>query len=82
MDVTLSDQESAAIQHALRTYLTDLHSEIHNTDDRHFKDGLKDEQEVLEAALAKLADARGRSELRDADGREVVRLITLWWTED
>jgi hypothetical protein len=81
VDVTLNEEESAVLQRALQTYLSELRSEISDTDDRKFKDGLKHEREVLERVAETLAATKGRSELRDSEGREVVRIITYWWAE-
>jgi hypothetical protein len=81
VEITFTEDESAALQRALHTYLSDLRSEILDTDDRQFRAGLREEREVLEAAVAKLEATRGQSELRDESGREIVRVVTLWWTD-
>lgn len=82
MEVALNEEESAALQRALRTYLSDLRMEIGQTDDRHFRDNLKHERTVLEDVVTKLGSAKGSSELRDEGGREVVRVVSLWWTDE
>lgn len=74
MDVSLTEEESAALQKALRTYLSDLGPEISNTDNPRFKAGLKHERTVLESALQKLDHAS-----RPPTGNEVI-LVHLWWT--
>jgi hypothetical protein len=81
VDVTLKEEESAVLQRALQTYLSELRSEISDTDDRQFKAGLKHEREVLERVAETLAATKGQSELRDSQGREVVRVVTYWWAE-
>ena len=75
MEVALTEEESVALQKALRTYLSDLGSEISDTDNHAFKDGLKHERSVLEAAMAKLDHAS-----RPPTGNEVI-MVHLWWTE-
>jgi hypothetical protein len=82
VDVTLNEEESAVLQQALQTYLSELRSEISDTDDRKFKAGLQHEREVLERVAETLAATKGRSELRDSQGREVVRVVTYWWAEE
>jgi hypothetical protein len=82
VDVTLNEEESAVLQRALQTYLSELRSEISDTDDRQFKAGLKHEREVLERVAERLEATKGRSELRDSEGREVVRVVTYWWAEE
>jgi hypothetical protein len=82
VDVTLNEEESAVLQQALQTYLSELRSEISDTDDRKFKAGLQHEREVLERVAETLAATKGRSELRDSQGREVVRVVTYWWVEE
>lgn len=75
MEVKLTEEESAALQKALRSYLSELGPEISNTDNHAYKDGLKHERNVLEAALAKLDHAT-----RPPTGNEVI-MVHLWWTE-
>jgi hypothetical protein len=82
VDVALTSEESSALRTALHSYLSDLQMEIANTDDRHYRDGLKEERVALEGIVAKLEAARGSSELRDEQGREVVRIVALWVTDD
>lgn len=82
MEVALTEEESAALQQALRSYLSDLRMEISDTEDREWKEGLRHEREVLEEVVSKLEASRGSSELRDAEGREVVRVVSFWWNDD
>lgn len=74
MDVALTEEESAALQKALHSYLSDLRSEIADTDNRQFRDGLKHEREVLEAVVAKLDAVHPKP-----TGNDVI-LVHLWWT--
>ena len=80
MDVALNEEESAALQTALHSYLADLRMEIAGTDDRGFRGELKHERAALESIVQKLEAARGESQLRDDAGREVVRVVSMWWT--
>jgi hypothetical protein len=80
MEVTLTDEESSALQQALRTYCSDLRMEIVDTDNAEFRRGLRNERAVLESAIAKLDEAAKHSHERDAEGRVVVRLISVWET--
>jgi len=82
MDVALNEEESAALQTALHSYLADLRMEIAGTDDRNFRGELKTERAALESIVGKLESARGESQLRDDSGREVVRVVSLWWTTE
>jgi len=81
MEVTLTTEESGALHQALRTYLSDLRMEIGDTHDRKFREGLREERATLEQVVAKLDAACVGTELRDEEGREVVRLVTLWWSD-
>jgi hypothetical protein len=54
-EITLTDDESAAIQHALQSYLRDLRGEIADTDNPAYKRELRDERTMLESAIAKLS---------------------------
>ena len=78
MDVALSEQESTALQQALRSYLSDLRMEIVDTDNAEFKRGLRSERELLEGVVARLDTASKDSAERDAEGRVVVRLVCVW----
>lgn len=78
MDITLSAEESGALQKALRSYGTDLRMEIADTDNPGYRRELRDERALLESVIAKLdAGARG-SGVPDAAGRVVVRLVGVW----
>jgi hypothetical protein len=77
MDVELTPEESAAVRQALRSYLSDLRTEIHDTDNRAFKQDLRTERDALEAAVAKL-DAAVAGGSRDDAGHAVVRVVAVW----
>ncbi len=84
MEVMLTEQESAALQKALRSYISDLGPEISQTDNARFRQGLKDERTTLESALEKLDSARrGREEADGGEGAPPSETIVvhLWWTE-
>jgi hypothetical protein len=79
MKVSLTTEESAALRKALRSYLSDLRSEIVDTDNAQYKRELKEERELLEAAVSKLdetvpADASTRS-----PDQPTVRVVEMWW---
>lgn len=78
MEVTLTIEESEALQNALRTYLSDLRGEIADTDNPEYKRQLRHEREVLERAMASLDQASSSSGERDAEGRVVIRVVTAW----
>ena len=78
MEITLTADESAALQNALRVYSSDLRMEIVDTDNPAFKRDLRAEQATLKSAIAKLDSAAADSELRDSEGRVVVRLVGIW----
>jgi len=82
LEVALNEEESAALQSALRTYLSDLRMEIADTDKRKFKDGLRHEREVLNGVVDKLDAALAESAVAGSDGRSVVRVISIWWSDD
>lgn len=82
MEVALTEAESSVLQQALQSYLTGLRDEISHTDDRTFRDGLKEERDTLEGIFRKLEDASATTELRDDSGGVVVRLVSLWWSDD
>lgn len=78
MDITLSAEESDALQKALRSYATDLRMEIADTDNPGYRRDLRDERALLESVITKLdAGVRGSS-VRDVGGRVVVRLVGVW----
>jgi hypothetical protein len=74
VDVALTEEESAALQQALRSYLSELRSEISQTDNARFRATLKHEREVLESVVTKL-DAV----YPEPTGNDVI-LVHLWWT--
>src|SRR5688572_7011400 len=93
MDVELTAEESAALQAALRSYLSDLRVEIADTDNPEYKRTLRAEREALERALAKLdgpdhssgaPTAPGAASDTPAFGRGqsdgLIRVVRLWWT--
>jgi hypothetical protein len=77
MDVELGAEETAALRKALQSYLSDLRSEIHDTDNHDYKRELKDERATLESVVAKLEAGASAGE-RDAQGRAVVRFVAVW----
>jgi hypothetical protein len=79
MDVSLTVEESAVVRKALRSYLADLRAEIVDTDNPEYKRVLREERAALEAAVAKLDEARSALPL-DAAG--AVTVVNLWWTDD
>jgi hypothetical protein len=54
MDVELTAEESAAVNAALRSYVSDLRMEITDTDNPEYRRTLRAERAALESALAKL----------------------------
>jgi len=81
MEVTLSEQESAAVQKALRSYTSDLRMEIVDTDNAGYRRELREERELLESLLNRLDSASRSSGQGDAEGRIVVELVTVWTTD-
>ena len=96
MDVELSQDESEAVQKALRSYLSDLRMEITDTDNPEYKRELREERGNLEAAITKLS---GTSEGQSASGGSasnaagsdatggdesaapVMRIVRIWWSD-
>ena len=78
MEIELTPDESAALQHALRSYSSDLRMEIVGTDNARFRDELRTERSTLESVIDKLDEAAKASEQRDQDGRVVVRMVSVW----
>lgn len=58
MQSTISPEELETLTEVLKEYLTDLRSEIIDTDDFEYKQGLKHKEEVLRVVLAKLERER------------------------
>jgi hypothetical protein len=85
-EITLTDDESAAIQKALLSYLRDLRGEIADTDNPSYKRELREERTTLESAIAKLGGPGGdespAAEVADPSrttGNEVLRVVVLRW---
>lgn len=74
MAAELSPDESAAVQKALTSYLSDLRMEISNTDNPEYRRGLQAERAALESALTTLDSAR-----RDDEQADEVITISLAW---
>jgi len=81
MEITLTAEETAALQSALRSYSSDLRMEIVDTDNAEFRHGLRAERATLDSVIAKLDAAAKSSEQRDAEGRVIVRMIGIWSIE-
>ena len=79
MDIELTPEESAAVQAALRRYVSDLRMEIVDTDNPDYKRTLREEREALESALTKL-DAQSHGGSSTADLASDVRVIRIWWS--
>ncbi|MDP1831315.1 MAG: hypothetical protein Q8K67_04600 [Geothrix sp.] len=54
MDVNLDAKEMELLMRVLERYLEDLHREIHHTDSRHFKAGLRVDEALMQSVLGKL----------------------------
>lgn len=52
--LSLDDQDAALLADALRSYLSDLHSEISGTDAYEFREALKGREQRLNAILNQL----------------------------
>jgi hypothetical protein len=78
VDVHLTADESSALRQALQTYLSDLRMEIADTDNRAFRQELKDERAALESVAQKLSDAASETKERDPEGRAVIRFVGVW----
>ena len=94
MDAELSEEESDAVQNALRSYLSDLRMEITDTDNPEYKRTLRDERTMLEKAIEKLSGssvlvgqtsgaASSTAPPDDQPNGEVstpvLRVVRLWW---
>lgn len=55
--INLTDAEANELHRVVKTYLSELRTEISYTDDREFRDNLKKRQETLQVVLLKLAAA-------------------------
>jgi hypothetical protein len=78
MEIELTAEESSALKKALSTYSSDLRMEISATDNATYRSELRDERATLESVVAKLDAAAKESDQRDAQGRVVVRLVSVW----
>jgi hypothetical protein len=78
MEIELTAEESPALQKALRTYSSDLRMEIAATDNAAYRTELREERATLESVVSKLNEAAKASNQRDAEGRVVVRLVSVW----
>jgi hypothetical protein len=78
MEIELTTEESAALQQALRVYNSDLRMEIVGTDNPGFRQDLRAERTTLESVIAKLDAATAASDLRDDQGRVIVRMVGIW----
>jgi hypothetical protein len=58
MENTLNPEELSCLDDVLNEYLSDLRTEIHDTDDHLFKLRLKRKEEILRGILVKLERAR------------------------
>ncbi len=57
MKIELNNKERETLSEALQSYLSDLTSEIAHTDDRDFRDNLKDKRTTLEKIAERLESA-------------------------
>jgi hypothetical protein len=86
-EIVLTDDESAAIQKALLSYLRDLRGEIADTDNPAYKRELREERATLESAIAKLGGPSsggiapaGAGNDREVADIVVLRVVGLRWT--
>jgi len=54
LHVDLADEECAVLRHLLELKLRDLQHEIHHTDSREFKAGLRRQEDVVRRLLGRL----------------------------
>ncbi len=57
MKIELNDKECETLREVLESYLSDLTSEIAHTDDRDFRDNLKDKRTTIENIAQRLETA-------------------------
>ena len=57
--IDLSHKEGEALQHALKSYLSDLHNEIVHTDSYDYRERLKEEQALLDGLLHRIGVTAG-----------------------
>jgi hypothetical protein len=83
-EITLTDEESAAIEKALRSYLRELRGEIADTDNPVYKRELREERATLESAIAKLGGPSDSGTASGAPGEAsrvvVMRVFGLRWS--
>lgn len=81
MNVTLSIEESGAVQKAMRSYLSDLRGEIVGTDNPQYKSELREERALLESALSKLDEvaAAATSSTGGEATAGAVAIVEMWW---
>ena len=58
MNTGFTNEELGVLAMVLKEYLTDLRSEILDTDDHNYRQALKDKEEALKEVLGKLERAR------------------------
>ncbi len=56
MDVKLDDKELEVVRRVLTNYLGDLRMEVAGTDSYEFRQGLKEDEEVIKTVLKKLPE--------------------------
>lgn len=59
--IELSPEEAEALQHVLRSYLSDLHDEIVHTDSYDYREQLKQQQALLDGLLHHIGATVGSS---------------------
>lgn len=57
--IDLNPKEAQALQHALKSYLSDLHDEIVHTDSYDYREQLKQEQTLLDGLLHRIGATAG-----------------------
>jgi hypothetical protein len=57
--IELSPEEAEALQHVLRSYLSDLHDEIVHTDSYDYREQLKQQQALLDGLLHRVGATVG-----------------------
>jgi hypothetical protein len=78
MHVELTPEETSALRQAVESYCSELRMEIVDTDNPGFRRGLRHERALLESILSKLDEGVTSSDERDAEGRVVVRMLSVW----
>ena len=57
--IDFSRDEAEALQHVLKSYLSDLHDEIVHTDGRDYRERLKQQQALLGGLLHRIGETVG-----------------------